>query len=62
LKGLTVTDTQSFLIAVAAIMCVAMSATRIVDFVVGPKVQACTITFSDSTGNRHQFIGKGEVW
>lgn len=22
----------------------------------------CSITFSDATGNRHQFIGKGEVW
>jgi hypothetical protein len=55
-------DTQTFLIAVAAIMCVAMSATRIVDFVVGPKVQACTITFSDAGGNRHQFVGQGKVW
>lgn len=27
----------------------------------GEKVE-CTITFSDATGNRHQFVGKGEVW
>jgi hypothetical protein len=57
-----VTDTQSFLIAVAAIMCVAMSATRVIDFVKGPVVKECSITFSDASGNRHQFIGKGEVW
>jgi hypothetical protein len=56
------TDTQTFLIAVAAIMCVALSATRIVDWMQPQKVQACTITFSDASGNRHQFIGKGEVW
>ena len=55
-------ETKVFLIAVAAIMCVAMSATRIVDFVVGPKVQACTITFSDAAGNRHQFVGQGIVY
>lgn len=52
-------DTGSFIVAVAAILCVALSATRIVDFVVGPKVHACTITFSDATGNRHQFVGSG---
>jgi hypothetical protein len=57
-----VTDTQSFLIAVAAIMCVALSATHVIDFVKGPIVRDCSITFSDSTGNRHVFIGKGEVW
>jgi hypothetical protein len=55
-------DTGSFLLAVAALMCVALSATRVIDFVKGPVVKECTITFSDVTGNRHQFIGKGEVW
>jgi len=55
-------DTGSFLIAVSLIICVTLAGTRIIDFVVGPKVAACTITFSDATGNRHQFIGKGEVW
>jgi hypothetical protein len=55
-------DNGSFLIAVAAIMCVALSATRIVDWVQGPVVKECTITFSDATGNRHVFIGKCEVW
>jgi hypothetical protein len=55
-------DTQSFLVAVACLMVLALAGTRIVDFVVGPQVRECSITFSDSTGNRHQFIGKGEVW
>lgn len=52
-------DTQSFLIAVAVIMCVALAGTRIIDWTMPAKVQACTITFSDATGNRHQFIGQG---
>ena len=56
------TDTQTFIIAVAAIMCVALASTRIIDWIQGPKVQACTITFSDAGGNRHQFIGQGDVW
>jgi hypothetical protein len=55
-------DTGSFLLAVAVIMCVALSATRVIDFVKGPQVRECSITFSDAGGNRHQFIGKGEVW
>lgn len=55
-------DTQSFLIAVSLIICVALAGTRIIDWIQGPKVQACTITFSDAAGNRHQFVGKGEVW
>ena len=55
-------DTQTFLIAVSLIICVALAGTRIVDFVKGPTVQACSITFSDATGNRHVFIGQGEVW
>jgi hypothetical protein len=55
-------DTGSFLIAVSLIICVALAGTRIVDFVKGPTVQACSITFSDATGNRHVFIGQGEVW
>jgi hypothetical protein len=25
-------------------------------------VHVCSITFSDATGNRHQFVGQGEVW
>lgn len=56
------TDTQSFLIAVALIMCVTIAGTRIIDWIQGPKVQACTITFSDATGNRHQFVGQGIVY
>lgn len=55
------TDTQSFLIAVACLMVLALAMTRIVDFAVGPVVRDCSITVSDSTGNRHVFIGKGEV-
>lgn len=52
-------DTQSFLLAVALIICVALAGTRIVDWMMPAKVQACTITFSDSAGNRHQFVGSG---
>jgi hypothetical protein len=56
------TDTQSFLLAVSLIICVTIAGTRIIDWIHGPKVAACTITFSDATGNRHQFIGSGEVY
>jgi hypothetical protein len=56
------TDTPSFLLAVSLIICVTLAGTRIIDWLHGPKVEACTITFSDAGGNRHQFIGKGEVW
>jgi hypothetical protein len=56
------TDTKWFLLSVSLIMCVTLAGTRIIDFIAGPKVQACTITFSDATGNRHQFVGQGEVW
>jgi len=56
------TDDWSFVRAVAAIMVLALAGTRIIDFVVGPQPVSCTITFSDAGGNRHQFIGKGEVW
>lgn len=55
-------DTQVFLLAVASLMVLALAGTRIVDFVVGPQVRECSITFSDATGNRHVFIGEGEVW
>lgn len=55
-------DTKSFLIAVSIIMCVALAGTRIIDWVSGPKVQACTITFSDGVGNRHEFVGQGIVY
>jgi len=55
-------ETKVFLIAVFSLICVALAMTRIIDFVIRPQPVACTITFSDATGNRHQFIGKGEVW
>jgi len=55
-------DDLTFLLAVASLICVALSATRVIDFVKGPVVRDCSITVSDSTGNRHVFIGKGEVW
>lgn len=55
-------ETKVFLIALFSLMCVALAMTRIIDFVVGPQPVACTITFSDAGGNRHQFVGKGEVW
>lgn len=56
------TDTGSFLIAVALIICVALAGTRIIDWTLPAKIQACTITFSDAGGNRHQFIGSGIVY
>ena len=54
-------DTPSFLIAVACIYMVAIGGTQIVDWLTPPKVEACSITFSDATGNRHTFIGQGEL-
>lgn len=50
---------------VLTILCVFMCALgmiRIVDWVKGPKVEACVIKYSDATGNRYEFIGEGSVW
>lgn len=54
-------DGWSFIMAVAIIILCAIGAIRIIDWIAGPKVEACSITFSDATGNRHTFIGEGEV-
>jgi hypothetical protein len=55
-------DTQSFLCAVSLILCVTLAGTRIIDWTLPAKVQACTITFSDAGGNRHEFVGQGVAW
>ncbi len=55
-------DTMSFLVAVLMIMGVTLGATQIVDQVKGPQVSACSVTFKGYDGNKHQYIGSGEVW
>jgi hypothetical protein len=55
-------DTLSCVAAVACIMMFTLGATQIVDQVKGPVVSACEITFKDFNGNKHQYIGTGEVW
>ena len=35
---------------------------HIVDQVKGPQVTACSVTFKDFNGNKHTYIGTGEVW
>jgi hypothetical protein len=60
--GIIMSDTQSFLVAVVCILWAAIAGIQVIDWIQGPKVQACTITFSDATGNRHQFVGQGIVY
>ena len=55
-------DDQSFIIAVFAIICVAIAGIHINEYIAGPKVSACSITFKDGQGNKHTYIGSGEVW
>jgi len=55
-------ETYSFVAAVACIMMFTLGATQIVDQVKGPQVSACSVTFKGYDGNRHQYIGTGEVW
>jgi len=55
-------DTFSFLAAVFCIMMFTLGATQIVDQIKGPQVTACSITIKDFNGNKHQYIGTGEVW
>jgi len=55
-------DTFSCVAAVACIMMFTLGATQIVDQVKGPQVSACSITFKGFDGNKHQYIGTGEVW
>ena len=55
-------DTHSFLIAVFAIISVAIAGIKIMEYIAGPRVSECSITFKDSGGNKHQFIGLGEVY
>ena len=52
-------DTSSLVVAVSLIICVTLAGTRIIDWTLPAKVQACTITFSDAGGNRHEFVGSG---
>jgi hypothetical protein len=54
-------DTGSFLAAVAMIMLVTLGMTQIIDKVKGPMVSACEITFKGFDGNKHTYIGRGEV-
>ena len=54
-------DGWSFLIAVALLVFFAIGGTQIVDWMKKPVVSQCSITFSDAAGNRHTFIGQGEV-
>jgi hypothetical protein len=55
-------DTFSFLAAFACIMMFTLGATQIVDQVKGAQVTACSVTFKGYDGNKHQYIGSGEVW
>jgi len=55
-------DTHSFLIAVFAIVSVAIAGIHINEYIAGPKVSECSITFKDAGGNKHQFIGRGQVY
>lgn len=55
-------DTQVFLTAVFIIVLCAIGGVRIVEWIQGPKVQQCSVTIKDFNGNKHTFIGKGEVW
>jgi len=56
------TDGWSVVIAISVIVLVAMGMTRIVDWAKGPTVSQCSITFKGYDGNKHQYIGTGEVW
>ena len=55
-------DTFSFVVATACIMMFTLGATQIVDQVKGPVVSACEITFKDFNGNKHTYVGRGEVF
>jgi len=55
-------DTFSCIAAVTCIMMFTLGATQIVDQVKGPEVLACSVTFKGYDGNKHQYIGSGEVW
>jgi len=55
-------DTLSCVVAVFSIMMFTLGATQIVDQVKGPQVSACSVTFKGYDGNKHQYIGTGEVW
>jgi hypothetical protein len=61
LEAANISDTAVFLTAVVLIMLVTLGTTKIVDHVKGPVVSACEITFKDFNGNKHMYIGKGEV-
>ena len=56
------TDGWSVVIAISVIVLVAMGMTRIVDWAKGPQVSACSVTFKGYDGNKHTYIGSGEVW
>jgi len=55
-------DTFSCIAAVFCIIMFTLGATQIVDQIKGPQVSACSVTFKDFNGNKHQYIGTGEVW
>ena len=55
-------DTFSFIAAFACIMMFTLGATQIVDQVKGAQVTACSVTFKGYDGNKHQYIGTGELW
>jgi hypothetical protein len=55
-------DDWAFIIPTIALVCVAGFGCLVYERMTPKVQQACSITFSDSAGNRHQFIGKGEVW
>jgi hypothetical protein len=55
-------DTGSFLAAVAMIMLVTLGMTQIIDKIKPAVVKDCSITFKDYNGNKHTYVGRGEVF
>ena len=56
-------ELRVFLTAVAIIMLCTIGVLSIWDKTMKPPVvKECAITFKDFNGNKHTYIGKGEIW
>jgi hypothetical protein len=55
-------DTVAFLAAVVCIVILTIGLTSIAAMLHPPRETECRVSFSDGGGNRHEFVGRGQIY
>jgi len=53
---------KSLVLILISVFLIIVGGTILINALPITTVNDCTITFEDFNGNKHQYIGKGEVW